>query len=80
MQQLLLQSRTDRTGAPNSSPSGISTEERDVEMEDEIAEQIAKADALSDYDIDVTKEGEAITEYLALLDSVRSSKRASSSQ
>ncbi|CAN1263229.1 hypothetical protein LINPERPRIM_LOCUS11539 [Linum perenne] len=38
-------------------------------MEDEIADEVAKRDALSDYDNDVTIEGEAINEYLALLDS-----------
>ncbi|PKI66748.1 hypothetical protein CRG98_012943, partial [Punica granatum] len=46
---------------------------RDVEMEDEIAHDLAQVDALSDYDIDVTKEGEAIEEYLALLASTGSS-------
>ncbi|XP_062078224.1 uncharacterized protein LOC133782832 [Humulus lupulus] len=44
-------------------------EERDAEMEDMLADGLAKVDALSDYDIEVTKEGEAITEYLAMLDS-----------
>ncbi|KAI4377184.1 hypothetical protein MLD38_014856 [Melastoma candidum] len=42
-------------------------ENRDVEMEDEIADELAQNDAFSDYDIDVTKEGEAIAEYLVLL-------------
>jgi len=41
--------------------------ERDKEMEDELSADIAKADALADYDIEVNVEGEAITEYLALL-------------
>ncbi|KAI3443916.1 hypothetical protein Pfo_000581 [Paulownia fortunei] len=45
------------------------SEERDVEMEDELTEELHHADAYSDYDIEVTKEGEAITEYLALLNS-----------
>ncbi|KAJ8753232.1 hypothetical protein K2173_017839 [Erythroxylum novogranatense] len=49
--------------------SGSRTEQRDVEMEDEIADEIATADAFSDYDIEVTREGEAIAEYLSLLDS-----------
>ncbi|KAB1208937.1 NEDD8 ultimate buster 1 [Morella rubra] len=44
-------------------------EERDAEMEDELAGELAKGDALADYDIEVTKEGEAINEYLALLES-----------
>ncbi|XP_077238001.1 ubiquitin-associated (UBA)/TS-N domain-containing protein [Tasmannia lanceolata] len=49
------------------SSSGIkNTEERDEEMEDEIAQELS-GDPLSDYDIEVTKEGEAITEYMALL-------------
>ncbi|XP_012081134.1 NEDD8 ultimate buster 1 isoform X1 [Jatropha curcas] len=61
-------------------PSASEIEQRDVEMEDEIADEIARADALSDYDIEVAKEGEAINEYLALLDSMGSSKKASSSQ
>ncbi|KAJ4842883.1 hypothetical protein Tsubulata_013836 [Turnera subulata] len=54
-------------------PSNSATEERDVEMEDEIAEELLRADGLSDYDIEVTKEGEAINQYLALLDSASSS-------
>ncbi|TYJ22031.1 hypothetical protein E1A91_A08G101600v1 [Gossypium mustelinum] len=53
-------------------------EERDVEMEDELARDIGKADALSDYDIEVTKEGEAIQEYLALLASTDSKDALSS--
>ncbi|KAF5207762.1 Nedd8 ultimate buster [Thalictrum thalictroides] len=48
-------------------PSGIDhLEQRDVDMEEELAREL-KGDALSDYDIEVTKEGEAITEYFALL-------------
>ncbi|KAM5548065.1 hypothetical protein ABKV19_002161 [Rosa sericea] len=43
--------------------------ERDAEMESELAEELAQADAFTDYDIEVTKEGEAISEYLALLNS-----------
>lgn len=42
---------------------------RDVEMEDELANDIT-GDVFADYDIEVTKEGEAISEYLSLLDSV----------
>lgn len=49
-------------------------EERDLEMEDELSADIAKADdAWADYDIEVNIEGEAITEYLTLLDSAGSS-------
>ncbi|KAF8393111.1 hypothetical protein HHK36_021352 [Tetracentron sinense] len=56
------------------------TEERDVEMEDELARELQRGDALSDYDIEVTKEGEALNEYLALLVPIGSSQKASSSQ
>ncbi|KAL3641167.1 hypothetical protein CASFOL_016135 [Castilleja foliolosa] len=44
-------------------------QERDVEMEDLLTEELHNADAYSDYDIQVTKEGEALAEYLALLNS-----------
>ncbi|KAL5547712.1 hypothetical protein UlMin_002943 [Ulmus minor] len=47
----------------------ITAEERDAEMEDELADGLANVDAMSDYDIDIAKEGEAIGEYLALLES-----------
>ncbi|KAE9604557.1 hypothetical protein Lal_00010829 [Lupinus albus] len=47
-------------------------EGRDVEMEEELSEDIANADALDDYDIEVNIEGEAITEYLNLVDSASS--------
>lgn len=54
----------------NGDPSTASKlEERDAEMEDELADELAKTDAFSDYDIEITKEGEAIHEYLSLLDS-----------
>lgn len=53
-------------GGP-STAAGV--EDRDAEMEDELADELANADAISDYDIEITKEGEAISEYLALLDS-----------
>ncbi|XP_057753465.1 uncharacterized protein LOC130973082 [Arachis stenosperma] len=51
------------------SSSSSSDSERDVEMEDEISADIASSDALADYDIEVNIEGEAITQYLAMLDS-----------
>ncbi|KAL6195702.1 hypothetical protein ACLB2K_031320 [Fragaria x ananassa] len=55
-----------------SEPGGSSSaSERDSEMENELAEELAQQDALSDYDLLVTKEGEAIGEYLALLDSTQ---------
>lgn len=44
-------------------------EDRDAEMEDELAGEVANADAMSDYDIEITQEGEAVNEYLALLNS-----------
>ncbi|XVE71539.1 hypothetical protein DITRI_Ditri10aG0158900 [Diplodiscus trichospermus] len=66
----------------NDSVEGSSTaageEERDLEVEDELARDIENADALSAYDIEVTKEGEAITEYLTLLASTDSKKAISS--
>ncbi|KAJ6759067.1 NEDD8 ULTIMATE BUSTER-1 BS4 PROTEIN [Salix koriyanagi] len=51
----------------NEGPSPAELEQRDVAMEGEIADELARGDALSDYDIEVAKEGEAINEYLALL-------------
>ncbi|XP_022938166.1 NEDD8 ultimate buster 1 [Cucurbita moschata] len=51
-------------------------ENRDSEMESELARELDGASAVSDYDMDVTKEGEAITEYLALLDSLMNSEKA----
>ncbi|KAL2500577.1 ubiquitin-associated (UBA)/TS-N domain-containing protein [Forsythia ovata] len=42
-------------------------EDRDAEMEEELTGELLKGDAYSDYDIDVTLEGEAINEYLAKL-------------
>lgn len=54
----------------NGEPSTLNQEEeRDVEMEDELTEELQRGDPLSDYDIEVTKEGEAINEYLALITS-----------
>ncbi|OIT36111.1 PREDICTED: NEDD8 ultimate buster 1 [Nicotiana attenuata] len=48
-------------------PSHNKVEERDVEMEDSITGELLRGDAYSDYDIEVTEEGEAINEYLALV-------------
>ncbi|KZV54957.1 hypothetical protein F511_37847 [Dorcoceras hygrometricum] len=42
---------------------------RDMEMEGELTEELQNTDAYSDYDIEVMIEGEAINEYLALLNS-----------
>ncbi|KAL3511245.1 hypothetical protein ACH5RR_030646 [Cinchona calisaya] len=44
---------------------------RDVEMEDELTSGLERKDVFSDYDIDVSKEGEAIKEYLNLLSSTK---------
>ncbi|GAB2300271.1 hypothetical protein Dimus_034306 [Dionaea muscipula] len=59
--------REDTTRAQNAS------EDHDMEMEEQLAHDLEEADALSDYDIDVSIEAEAITEYVALLDSCCSS-------
>ncbi|CAI0629510.1 unnamed protein product [Linum tenue] len=69
-----------QVAAANAEPPADASfsESRDVEMEDEIADELARTDALSDYDIDVTREGEAINEYLALLDSTGSSSGSAS--
>lgn len=57
-------------GAAESAAAGgeDDTRGRDEEMENELVKKL-KGDPLADYDIEVTKEGEAIAEYLALLDS-----------
>ncbi|KAK1417205.1 hypothetical protein QVD17_26329 [Tagetes erecta] len=41
--------------------------ERDVEMEDEITGDLQSEDVFSDYDMELTRESEAIEEYLALV-------------
>ena len=46
----------------------IDMNERDVEMENELVKKLS-GDAISDYDIEVNREGEAIAEYMSLLDS-----------
>uniref|UniRef100_A0A6M2F3Y9 UBA domain-containing protein n=1 Tax=Populus davidiana TaxID=266767 RepID=A0A6M2F3Y9_9ROSI len=69
----------DTLGIDNSN-EGPSAEQRDLEMEDEIADELTRGDALSDYNIDVTQEGDSINEYLALLDSGGGNGKASSSQ
>ncbi|KAL0358353.1 UNVERIFIED_CONTAM: hypothetical protein Sangu_0684700 [Sesamum angustifolium] len=69
---------------PDSSSAGPSTQddtlERDVEMEDQLTDGLQNADAYSDYDIEVTKEGEAIIEYLAMLSSAENVDKVSSPQ
>lgn len=59
----MLDNQNGQVGGPSTSS------ERDEEMESELAEELAQGDAFSDYDLEVTKEGEAINEYLALLNS-----------
>ncbi|TKY54773.1 NEDD8 ultimate buster 1 [Spatholobus suberectus] len=55
-------------------PSNLSTaQKRDVEMENELSADMAESDALADYDIEVNIEGEAITEYLSLVESAAGS-------
>ncbi|XP_061991128.1 uncharacterized protein LOC133709408 [Rosa rugosa] len=62
----MLDNQNGEVGVPSTSSNAS---ERDAEMESELAEELAQADAFTDYDIEVTKEGEAISEYLALLNS-----------
>ncbi|GAB4828208.1 hypothetical protein Ancab_035123 [Ancistrocladus abbreviatus] len=66
-------SPTPHDGPSSSIEEGASSsdkvENRDIEMEKELANDLDGGDAFSDYDIDVTREVEAINEYLALLDS-----------
>lgn len=58
------------TGAEEEGTSEAATvDPRDEEMEDALAKELT-GDALADYDIEVTKEGEAVKEYLALLESL----------
>ncbi|KAM0939087.1 putative Ubiquitin-like domain, UBA-like superfamily, Ubiquitin-associated domain-containing protein [Dioscorea sansibarensis] len=57
------------TGAEEGSSEAATEDPRDEEMEDALAKELT-GDALADYDIEVTKEGEAIKEYLALLESI----------
>ena len=66
-------------GGVEEGPSAQKMEDRDVEMEDELTGELQKADAFSDYDIEVTKEGEAINEYLALLAPTKNGATVSSS-
>lgn len=67
-------------GDAGGSSSAKKGEERDLEMEDELAEDLRNGDAFSDYDMEVTKEGEAINEYLTRLASADQSEKASSSR
>ncbi|PWA92242.1 ubiquitin-associated (UBA)/TS-N domain-containing protein [Artemisia annua] len=51
----------------NGDLSGFEEMQRDVEMEDELTEDLQSEDAFSDYDMELTRESEAIDEYLALV-------------
>lgn len=57
-------------GGDDEGPSNSKQVKRDEEMEDALTIGLQNADAFTDYDIDVAKEGEAITEYLALVNSI----------
>lgn len=50
------------------SPESMDLDPRDEEMEEEIAREIT-GDPYAEYDIEVSKEGDAIAEYLGLLNS-----------
>jgi hypothetical protein len=50
------------------SPASTDLDSRDEEMEEEIARDIT-GDPYAEYDIEVSKEGDAISEYLGLLNS-----------
>ncbi|KAL3532263.1 hypothetical protein ACH5RR_005784 [Cinchona calisaya] len=70
---------TSSAEASNEGPSNHKEDEqRDVDMEDELTHGLQNADAFSDYDVDVTKEGEAINEYLTLLYSAENDEKNSS--
>ncbi|XP_076944955.1 uncharacterized protein LOC143615817 [Bidens hawaiensis] len=55
------------TGPTDGDAPMFEPETRDVEMEDEITGDLQSEDAFSDYDMELTRESEAIEEYLALV-------------
>ncbi|ERN14290.1 NEDD8 ultimate buster 1 [Amborella trichopoda] len=55
---------------PTSSTNEAAQIIRDNEMEEELVQELT-SDPFADYDIDVTKEGEAVAEYVALLNSTQ---------
>lgn len=65
------------SGGAQSSSNQV--EERDIEMEDALTEELQNGDPFADYDIEVVKEGEAINEYLSLLISAENNVEVSSS-
>ncbi|XP_024190170.1 uncharacterized protein LOC112194135 isoform X4 [Rosa chinensis] len=62
----MLDNQNGQVGGPSTSSNAS---ERDSEMESQLAEELAQGDAFTDYDIEVTRQGEVISEYLALLNS-----------
>ncbi|KAL9249018.1 NEDD8 ultimate buster 1-like protein [Drosera capensis] len=64
----LLQGAT--TSGSSSASTSLGGDDLDLEMEGQLAGSLKGADALSDYNVDVSLEAEAITEYITLLDSI----------
>ncbi|GMH18984.1 hypothetical protein Nepgr_020825 [Nepenthes gracilis] len=62
-------SSVDADGVNEGQPNTHEAEERDVATEKELAEELDGGDSISDYDINVTKEADAVNEYLSLLES-----------
>ncbi|KAI5441061.1 uncharacterized protein LOC127081777 [Lathyrus oleraceus] len=60
---------SDILGPMNEVEDHNKAEARDVEMEDELSADIANGDAFTDYDIEVNIEGDAITEYMSMIES-----------
>lgn len=60
---------SDILGLMNEVEDHKKAEARDVEMEDELSADIANGDAFTDYDIEVNIEGDAITEYMSMIES-----------
>ncbi|XP_039819708.1 NEDD8 ultimate buster 1-like isoform X3 [Panicum virgatum] len=63
---------TDEVAVNDEDTNSIPVPARDVSMESELADELT-GDALDDYDIEVSDEGQAIAEYMSLLESVASS-------
>ena len=63
---------TDEVAVNDEDTNSIPVPARDVSMESELAHELT-GDALDDYDIEVSDEGQAIAEYMSLLESAASS-------
>ena len=63
---------TDEVAVNDEDTNSIPVPARDVSMESELAHELT-GDAVDDYDIEVSDEGQAIAEYMSLLESVASS-------